>query len=61
MLDITRSGMGFVTAETLAEDIIVRPGDFNTALHGDTVRIKIKHGGKGKRKQGRVVEVVVTG
>ena len=58
VLDITRSGMGFVTTEQLSEDIIVRPGDFNTALHGDTVRLKIRHEARGKRKQGRVVEVV---
>jgi len=42
VLDISRSGMGFVMVENLPVDVIVRPGDFNTALHGDTVRVKIK-------------------
>jgi ribonuclease R len=58
VLDITRSGMGFVTVENLPEDVIVRPGNFNTALHGDTVRVKIKHEKKGRRMQGHVTEVL---
>jgi ribonuclease R len=65
VLDISRSGMGFVTVEKLPVDILVRPGDFNTALHGDTVLVKIKEDtsgrqGKkgGKRMQGVVTEVL---
>ncbi len=58
-LDITRSGTGFVTVEGLDADILVRPSDFNTALHGDTVRVVIKEQrGHGKRMQGVVKEVV---
>ncbi len=59
VLDISRSGMGFVVVENLPVDVIVRPGDFNTALHGDTVRVKIKEEKKGgKRMQGVVTEVL---
>jgi ribonuclease R len=59
ILDITRSGMGFVTVENLAVDIMVRPNDFNTALHGDTVMVAIKEEKKGgKRMQGVVKEVL---
>src|SRR6202000_1288498 len=57
-LDVTRSGMGFVMIEGREQDILVRPSDFNTALHGDTVRIKILSSGKNGRSQGEVVEVV---
>ena len=59
-LDITRSGMGFVVVPDMENDIIVRPSDFNTALNGDTVRVKIMSDGssRGKRSQGHVVEVV---
>lgn len=56
-LDITRSGMGYVIAENSPNDILIRPGDFNTALHGDTVRIRIKDS-RGRRLQGIVEEVV---
>ena len=58
-LEITRSGMGFVITDTLDQDILVRPSDFNTALHGDTVRVRImKDAGRGRRLQGEVVEIL---
>lgn len=59
VLDITRSGMGFVAIEGMDTDLIIRPGDFNTALHGDTVRIAIKEmKSSGRRMQGVVKEVL---
>lgn len=58
-LDITRSGMGFVVVDKQETDIIVRPTDFNTALNGDTVRVKVlSDGGRGRRSQGQIVEVI---
>ncbi len=58
-LDVTRSGMGYVIVDKLDNDILVRPNDFNTALHGDTVRVNITGDqNKSGRKQGQVVEVV---
>jgi ribonuclease R len=58
VLDITRSGMGFVIVQGQDNDIMVRPADFNTALHGDTVRVMIKGDFKRGRQQGEVIEVV---
>jgi ribonuclease R len=58
-LDITRSGMGFVTVPDMEVDILIRPSDFNTAMHGDTVRVGIKDmRSSGRRMQGVVKEVV---
>jgi ribonuclease R len=58
-LDVTRSGMGFVIVEDREQDILVRPADFNTALHGDTVRVRVVNtGGRSGRAQGEVVDVV---
>ena len=58
-LDVTRSGMGFVTIENMETDILIRPSDFNTALHGDMVRVAIKEQrNHGKRMQGVVKEVL---
>ena len=57
-LDITRSGMGFVIVQGQDNDIMVRPADFNTALHGDTVRVMIKGDFKRGRQQGEVMEVL---
>ncbi len=56
-LDITRSGMGFVIVPEQETDILIRPTDFNTAMHGDTVRVKIKNG-YGRRMQGEIVDVI---
>ena len=59
VLDITRSGMGYVVVENLDVDILIRPNDFNTAFHGDKVRVNVlSESGKSGRKQGRVVEVL---
>lgn len=58
-LDVTRSGMGFVIIEGRDQDILVRPSDFNTALHGDTVRVQVLgNPSRSGRQQGEVVEVV---
>src|SRR5882757_3467358 len=58
-LDVTRSGMGFVIVEGREQDILVRPADFNTALHGDTVKVRVVNaGGRSGRAQGEVVDVV---
>jgi len=58
VLEITRSGMGFVVVNGLDEDILVRPNDFNTALHGDTVKVEVNPARNGKRMQGSVSEVL---
>jgi ribonuclease R len=60
VLDITRSGVGYVVIPNADNDILVRPGDFNTALHGDTVRVRVVNSGgrQSGRQQGKVVEVV---
>ena len=58
-LDVTRSGMGFVIVEGQDQDILVRPSDFNTALHGDTVQVHVVNkSSRNGRWQGEVVEVV---
>lgn len=58
-LDVTRSGMGFVIVEGRDQDILVRPSDFNTALHGDTVRVRVVNNSpKSGRWTGEVVDVV---
>ncbi|MDQ2720499.1 MAG: ribonuclease R [Bacteroidota bacterium] len=56
-LDITRSGMGYVIAEGRDKDVLVRPQDFNKALHGDKVMVKIKEA-NGKRAEGIIESVV---
>ncbi|MCW3109859.1 MAG: rnr [Segetibacter sp.] len=59
VLEITRSGVGYVVTGDEGADVFVRPNDFNTALNGDTVRVKVvrENLNSGKR-EGRITEVV---
>jgi len=57
VLDVTRSGIGYVIVKDVEKDIFIRPHDFNRALNGDTVRVKIKEN-RGKRIEGSIEEIV---
>lgn len=58
-LDVSRSGTGFVVVENMPVDILIRPGDFGTALHGDKVRVKVKDAkDKHKRQRGVITQVI---
>ena len=57
-LELTRSGMGYVLVDQLETDIMVRPGDLHTALHGDVVKVAIRERKANGRMQGVVKEVV---
>ncbi len=58
VLEITRSGIGYVVIADGSGDVLVRPGDFNTALNGDTVRVKLRDNFSGRKKEGKIIEVV---
>ncbi|MGA1378942.1 MAG: ribonuclease R [Chitinophagaceae bacterium] len=59
VIDISRSGMGYVISEGIDLDILVRPSDMNGALHGDLVAVAIKERSvAGKRMKGVVREVL---
>ena len=56
-LEITRSGMGYVIVEGREKDLLVKPQDFNKAMDGDTVRVRIKDN-HGRRLEGVVEEIM---
>lgn len=59
VLEITRSGVGYVTIVGQDQDVLVRPGDMDMALHGDTVRVKVSgESDRGGRLRGKIMEVV---
>jgi ribonuclease R len=59
VLEITRSGLGYVVVNNGNGDVLVRQGNFDTALHGDTVSVKIiKESATTKKKEGRIVDVI---
>ncbi|MEJ8819795.1 ribonuclease R [Lacibacter sp. H407] len=57
-IEITRSGMGYVTVTDMEKDIIVRPQHFNTALHGDKVEVEVTKSGGGGRLEGMITKIV---
>lgn len=57
ILEVTRSGIGYVIIDGEEKDILIRPNNFNRALHGDTVIVKVSDS-KGRRTEGHVKEVV---
>lgn len=58
-IDITRSGMAFVSVEGVEKDFIVYPENLNSALNGDTVKIEVvlKKAAPNKRQEATVREV----
>ncbi len=59
VLEVTRSGMGFVIAKGVDRDVLVRPNDFNTAMHGDTVLVRISQSAGGNTRLQGIVDSVV--
>ena len=59
VLEITRSGIGYVVVNGEGGDVLVRPNDFNSALNGDTVKVKVlKENPRSGKKEGRITEVI---
>ncbi len=58
-LDIARNGLGYVIITDGSGDVLVRPGNFNNALHGDIVRVKVfKENMATGKKEGKIAEVI---
>jgi ribonuclease R len=57
-LEITRSGMGYVIVEGRENDLLIRPQDFNKAMDGDLVKVKVKDTHRGKHVEGVIEEVL---
>lgn len=58
-LDVTRSGIGYVIVENQEKDIFIRPQDFNHALHGDRVSVRVtKHNPRTGRMEGEITAVL---
>jgi ribonuclease R len=57
-LEITRSGIGYVIVEGRDNDLLIRPQDFNKAMDGDIVRVKVKDTHRGKHVEGVIEEVI---
>lgn len=57
-IEITRSGNGYVEVEGRKTDVLVRPQDFNKAMDGDTVHLRLKEQNHRRREEGVITEVI---
>ena len=60
VLDISKSGTGFVSVDGLDKDILIKPHELGRAFHGDTVNVMVpaKAGLSDKRVEGVITEVL---
>jgi ribonuclease R len=56
-VDMTRSGSAYVIVEDMDDDVFVVQRHINGAMHRDTVEVEILPGRKGKRTEGRIVNI----
>jgi ribonuclease R len=57
-IELTRQGYGFLITEEKKEDVFIGPKYLRTALHGDTVKVRLFAVRKGARPEGEVVEII---
>ena len=58
-LEVTRSGMGFVTVTGQDNDIMIERDNMHTALNGDEVKVEVKgYVDNNKRVKGTIIDVV---
>ncbi len=57
-VEITRSGMAFVTVENMQRDVLVRPHHLNTALNGDIVEVSITKESNNGRNEGSITKII---
>ncbi len=57
-VDMTNSGNAYIVSPDTEEDVMVKAGNLNRALHGDTVKVLLFARRKGQRLEGEVVEIV---
>lgn len=58
IVDMTSSGNAYIVSPDTEQDVIVKAGNLNHALHGDQVKVLLFARRKGYRLEGEVVEIV---
>ena len=57
-LDIVSRGQGYVIVDELNDDILIKKGKINKALHGDIVEIYIYRRGRSGKKEGEITKIL---
>lgn len=61
IVEVTRSGAGYLIVEDAAEDLFIQAEYLGNALHGDKVKAKTFLSKKGRRLEAKIIEVVERG
>ncbi len=61
VIDVTRSGAGYLIDDEQKDDLFIQAEHMGAALHGDKVKVKTFLSKRGKRLEGKVVDVVSRG
>ncbi len=57
IVDMTKSGAGYITVDDLEDDVFVINSDMNGAMNGDKVRVIVKQKARGKTR-GKIVKII---
>ncbi len=57
IVDMTRSGAGYIVVDDMPDDIFVHARNMGSALNGDRVEVALTRG-RGKKPEGKVIKVV---
>lgn len=60
-MDVSRRGTGYLITDSFDEDVRIPSRHMNTALQDDQVQVKLFNRGKGKRREGKVTEILERG
>src|SRR5699024_1130501 len=60
-IDISRRGTGYLITETFDEDVRIPSKHLGTALQDDRVRAELFKRGRGKRREGKIIEILERG
>lgn len=60
-VDISRRGTGYLITEAFDEDVRIPSRHLGTALQNDTIKVQLFEQGRGKRREGKTIEVLERG
>lgn len=60
-IDISRRGTGYLITEAFDEDVRIPSKHLGTALQDDIIKVRLFERGRGKRREGKAIEIVERG
>jgi len=58
IVDMKQTGKAYILTKELSEDVYIAPNNTNHALNGDEVKVQLLPKRKGKKTEGRIIEII---